>query len=155
MRLILSLTMVAVLGTLSLPGLHAQEARPAEGPKTFQADLYFVAGATKAAGLKVDHLSEPPEVGVWVEGSNPQKLQSLTVAPGQENAAVKYQDLTFRISGLYRGPQKDRMFLRVSFDQGGKAAVKEFLANLDQSVVVTYPMTNGEAGAILVVLTPR
>ena len=63
---------------------------------------------------------------------------------------MKQGDLTFRVSGLYRGAQKDRMLLKVSFDEGGQAAVKEFMLGLDETAVVHYPLQKG--GEILVLL---
>jgi hypothetical protein len=155
MRSIFAFVALALLAAIpSVPAAHAQDAAPLAAGKTFRADLYFVGGTPAPGGLKVEHLREAPaDLGVWVKGSNPEKLQSVTVAPGQDNAVVKYHDLTFRISGLYRGPQKDRMFLRVSFDEGGQAAVKEFLAGLEETVIVTYPRVGG-AGSLLVLLVP-
>ena len=156
---------VAALGlAIALPSATArpqERGESAGGRKTFKTILYFVPGATGGEGFRVEHLKEvltesdgASRLALLVDGQAPQRLQALTVTPGQDNAVVKYKDLTFRISGLYRGPQKDRMYLKVSFDQGGQAAVKEFLAGLDQSVVVTYPMAGGEKGSLVALLVP-
>jgi hypothetical protein len=161
----LALTILGLM--LASPGFpaHAQEGERAGG-KTFRAVLYFVpagegSGPAPGGAVRVEHLKEvlpaaddPSALAVWVEGGTPQRLQVVTVAPGQESSVVKYKDLTFRISGLYRGAQKERMFLRVSFDQGGQAAVKEFLAGLDQSVLVSYPLAGRPAGTFVAVLVP-
>jgi hypothetical protein len=151
MHRLLAFAWLAILAPATARGLLAQEPSDAGPERTFRAELYVVPDAPPDGGLKVDHLQQrPPDLGVWVKGT-PQKVQTVTVNPGQDSEVVRYRDLTFRISGLYRGAQKDRMFLKVSFDQGGQAAVKEFLANLDESVVVTYPMRGG--GSLLVLLS--
>ncbi|MFN2431833.1 MAG: hypothetical protein ABR599_03270 [Gemmatimonadota bacterium] len=137
-----------------------QEGVSGAGARTFKALLFLVPGSDPG-GLRVENLQE-----VWSEGESlaklrahlnggePRQLQALTIAPGQDNAVVQYEDLTFRVSGLYRGPQKDRMYLKVSFDQAGQAAVKEFLAGLDESVIVAYPLVGAEGGSIIAVLVP-
>ena len=156
-----ALVLVAAVAALVSNPLQAQE--PAERERTFRAVLFLVpatdAGAD--AGLRVEHLQE-----VWAEGesaaklaahleaASPQKLQALTVTPGQDSAIVQYEDLTFRISGLYRGPRRDRMYLKVSFDQGGRAAVKEFLAGLDETVLVGYPLIGNAQGSVVALLIP-
>jgi hypothetical protein len=146
----ISFASLILAASLQAPAALAQE--PAEeGPdRTFRAELYVVPDAAASGGLKVEHLKErPAELGVWVKGT-PQKVQTVTVVPGQTSEVVKHKDLNFRISGLYRGAQRDRMLLKVSFDQGGQAAVKEFMAGLDEVVLVTYPMQGG--GSFLVML---
>jgi hypothetical protein len=153
MHVVLALSALSFALVMGGPAALAQDQPAGGGGKTFKADLYFSPRVDAAGGLKVEKMQSPVDLGVWVQGT-PQKLQSVSVTPGQDAEVVKYKDLTFRITGLYRGPQKDRMFLRVSFDQGGQAAVKEFLAGLDESVVVTYPMRNGASGTIVVVLVP-
>ncbi|MBA2565361.1 MAG: hypothetical protein H0V09_08060 [Gemmatimonadetes bacterium] len=160
-----TLVVAAILALLPLSGTPAQDTEAKSGPagsRTFKAVLYHVPGTAGSGGaVKVERLKNvltDPEsaeaIGVWVKGGTPEKLQVLTVAPGQENAVVRYKDLTFRISGLYRGPQKERMSLRVSFDEGGQAAVKEFLASLDENVMVTYPMSGEGTGSLVAVLVP-
>lgn len=149
---------VSLLAALLLmPAGHAQETA---GGKTFRALLFHVPG-TFAPGLTVERVEKAwkegeseANLGVWLKGAPPKKLQVLTVTPGQESGVVKYKDLTFRISGLYRGAQKDRMFLKVTFDQGGQAVVKEFLAGLDETLVVTYPLAGEEPGSIVALLIP-
>lgn len=162
MRLALAVT--ALWLAIALPPTvgHAQQGGEGGGArKTFKTILFFVPGEAGGEGLKVDRVKEvwtegdsPSKLALLVKGKPPQRLQAVTVTPGQENTVIKYKDLTFRISGLYRGPEKDRMYLKVSFDQGGQAAVKEFLAGLDESVVVSYPMAGGEKGSVVALLLP-
>ena len=156
-------SLVAVLtwaAALHLSTAQAQQQEGAPAGKTFRAVLYFVPGSA-GTGLQVQHLKEvwaegeaPEKLAVWLEGGAPQQLQAVTVTPGQESTVVKYKDLTFRITGLYRGPQKERMRIRVSFDQAGQAAVKEFLASLDESVLVRYPLAGAEKGSVVALLVP-
>jgi hypothetical protein len=42
----------------------------------------------------------------------------------------------------------------VSFDQGGRAAVKEFLAGLDETVLVGYPLLGDAGGTVVALLIP-
>ena len=149
--------------TFSLPGSTVSGQEGTQGGKTFRALLFLVPATDKSAagGVRVEHLNE-----VWSEGESaaklrarlsgvdPQQLQALTIVPGQKDAVVQYGDMTFRIAGLYRGPQKDRMYLKVSFDQAGQAAMKEFLAGLDESVLVAYPLVGDAAGSIIALLIP-
>jgi hypothetical protein len=151
MRSLLWFASFAMVAAQATSALRAQEPGDVAPERTFRAELFAVPDAPAASGLKVDHVRDrPSDLGVWVKGT-PQRVQTVTVTPGQDSEVVRYKDLTFRISGLYRGAQKDRMFLKVSFDQAGQAAVKEFLASLDESVLVTYPLKGG--GAFLVVLS--
>jgi hypothetical protein len=156
-----ALALAVTLAALAVPSLGAQE--PAERDRTFRAVLFLVPASDDAAdgGLRVERLQE-----VWAEGESaaklaahldgvsPQKLQALTITPGQDSAIVQYEDLTFRVSGLYRGPRRDRMYLKVSFDQGGRAAVKEFLAGLDETVLVGYPLLGDTGGTVVALLIP-
>ena len=153
MRVSLPFASLALAATLQAPGALAQEPVDESPERTFRAELYVVPEAAGSGALKVEHLKErPSDLGVWGKGT-PQKVQTVTVSPGTDPEVVRYKDLTFRISGLYRGPQKDRMLLKVSFDQGGQAAVKEFMAGLDEAVVVTYPMQGGGSFLVLLVST--
>ncbi|HEY7462649.1 MAG TPA: hypothetical protein VIC59_12365 [Gemmatimonadota bacterium] len=153
MRVSLSFASLALAVTMQAPGALAQEPADESPERTFRAELYVIPDAAGSGGLKVDHLKErPADLGVWVKGT-PQKVQTVTVNPGTDPEVFRHKDLTFRISGLYRGPQKDRMLLKVSFDQAGQAAVKEFMAGLDETVVVTFPMKGGGAFLALLVST--
>lgn len=155
--MILAIWLVAALVPLDA---RSQEAADPAASRTFKALLFLVPGES-ASGLRVEHLKE-----VWSEGDSAERLrahlasaaaeqlQVLTVTPGQDAGVVQYKDLTFRINGLYKGAQKDRMFLRVSFDQAGRAAVKEFLAGLNESVLVAYPLVGDAQGSIVAVLIP-
>ena len=161
MRVVLTAVAMFAAAILGPSGVAAQEATGAGGGgRTFKA-LLFVAPGSSSEGLRVENLRE-----VWSEGESASKLQArlnasdleqlqvLTIVPGQETAVVRYKDLTFRISGLYRGAGKDRRYLKVSFDQGGQAAVKEFLAGLDESVLIGYPLVGDAGGSIVAVLVP-
>jgi hypothetical protein len=160
MRRALALAALVLAAAAQAPVARAQEGAGAADGRTFKAMLFFVPGSTDARGLKIERFKEvlsedesAGKLGVWIEGGTPERLEVVTITPGQEKSVVKYKDLTFRISGLYRGPQKDRMFLEVSFDQRGQAAVKEFLAGLDETVIVTYPLI-GKEGSIVALLVP-
>ena len=75
------------------------------------------------------------------------------LTPGDRGQVVKHGDLTVRVSGLYRGAKKDRMLLKVSFDEGGQAAVKEFMLGLDETAIVHYPLAKGGEVVVLLVST--
>ncbi|HEY7529703.1 MAG TPA: hypothetical protein VIC56_03375 [Gemmatimonadota bacterium] len=156
-----ALALAAVLAALAAPTLRAQD--PAERERTFRAVLFLVPTSEAASGdgLRVERLQEvwgegesADKLAAYLKGVNPEKLQALTIKPGQDAAVVQYDDLTFRISGLYRGPRRDRMYLKVSFDQGGRAAVKEILAGLDETVLVGYPLLGAANGSVVALLIP-
>jgi hypothetical protein len=150
MRWSIAFAPLALAVGLQAPAALSQE--PAEGApeRTFRAEIYAVPDAAAGAGLEVERLKErPADLAVLVKGT-PKKVQTVTVIPGDRGQVVKHGDLTFRIAGLYRGAQKDRMLLKVSFDEGGQAAVKELIVGLDETVIVHYPLKGG--GEVLVLL---
>jgi hypothetical protein len=150
MRLSIAFAPLALAVGLQAPAALSQEPVEEAPERTFRAEIYEVAGAPAGDGLKVERLKErPADIGVLLKGT-PKKLQTVTVIPGDKGEVVKHGDLTFRISGLYRGAQKDRMLLKVSFDEGGQAAVKELIVGLDETVIVHYPQKSG--GELLVLL---
>jgi hypothetical protein len=153
------IALVASMLALPLSSVGAQETAPSGEGKTFKVLLFLVPNAD-VGSLRVENLRE-----VWSEGESaaklqerlknaPQQLQALQLVPGEESAVVQYNGLTFRISGLYKGAQKDRMYLRVSFDQAGQAVVKEFLASLNESALVAYPLASDGKGSLVALLIP-
>jgi hypothetical protein len=144
------LALLALAVWLQAPAALSQEPADEAPERTFRAEVYQVPDVAASEGLRVERLKErPADLGVWLKGT-PKKLQTVTVTPGDRGQLVKQGDLTFRVSGLYRGAQKDRMLLKVSFDEGGQAAVKEFMLGLDETAAVHYPLHKG--GEILVLL---
>ncbi len=153
MRCSIAFAPVALAVWLQAPAALSQEPAEEVPERTFRAELYEVPDVAAGEGLRVERLKErPADLGVWLKGT-PKKVQTVTVTPGDRGEVVKHRDLTFRISGLYRGAQKDRMLLKVSFDQGGQAAVKEFMVGLDETVIVHYPLHGGGDFLVLLVST--
>ena len=143
----------ALAAGLVAPGALAQEPAEDAPERTFRAEVYEVRDASASGGLKVERLNErPADLGVWLKGTVT-KVQTVTVTPGDRGQVVKHGDLTFRVSGLYRGAKKDRMLLKVSFDEGGQAAVKEFMLGFDETAIVHYPLAKGGEVVVLLVAT--
>ncbi|MGH7588967.1 MAG: hypothetical protein ACRELU_10265 [Gemmatimonadota bacterium] len=97
---------------------------------------------------------------VWSEADGAQRLQSLldsgtvrqleevTLVPGQETPTIRFGDVTFRVKGVLKQPHMDSMFLRLEVDGGREALVKEMIAGFDETIVLAYPLAEGDRSVV-------
>lgn len=79
------------------------------------------------------------------------RLESVTVIPGGETPAFGMGGVIVRVNGGYRGPDRDRMFLRVEVDGGREAFVKEMISRFDETIVVVYRVDDEDRSLVAVV----
>ena len=88
-----------------------------------------------------------------LEASSVQQLEDVTIVPGGDTPALKIGNVTVRVTGVYKEPRRDAMFLRVEVDGGREAFVKEVVSRFDESLVLAYPLTEGNR-SIIALLVP-
>jgi hypothetical protein len=112
----------------------------------------------------------PPDVEirrlkeVWSEGDGAERLRSLlaagdikrldavTILPGQDTPAIQVGGVTVRVHGVLKEPRKDTMFLRVEVDGGREALVKEMISGFDETIVLAYPLTEGNRSIVALIV---
>jgi hypothetical protein len=97
---------------------------------------------------------------VWSVEDGAQRLQSLldsgavrqleevTLVPGQETPTIRFGDVTFRVKGVLKQPHMESMFLRLEVDGGREALVKEMIAGFDETIVLAYPLAEGDSSVV-------
>lgn len=97
---------------------------------------------------------------VWSEADGAQRLQTLlnsgtvrqleevTLVPGQEPPTIRFGDVTFRVRGVLKEPRMDSMFLRLEVDGGREALVKEMIAGFEETIVLAYPLAEGNSSVV-------
>ena len=88
-----------------------------------------------------------------LEASSVEQLEGVTIVPGRDTPALKIGSVTVRVTGVYKEPRRDAMFLRVEVDGGRAAFVKEVVSRFDESLVLAYPLTEGNR-SIIALLVP-
>lgn len=88
-----------------------------------------------------------------LEASSVRQLEGVTIVPGRDTPALKIGNVTVRVTGVYKEPRRDAMFLRVEVDGGREAFVKEVVSRFDESLVLAYPLTEGNR-SIIALLVP-
>lgn len=83
-----------------------------------------------------------------LQASSVRRLEDVTILPGGDTPALKIGNVTVRVRGLYKEPHRDSMFLRVEVDGGREAFVKELVSRFDESLVLAYPLTEGNRSVI-------
>ncbi len=146
---VFGLTIVLALTAANPAQLRGQ----AEAP-TYRVILYL-AEESAPQEVQVRRLDE-----VWSPGDSAERLQSLissgsvrqleevTMVPGQETPAIQFGDVTFRIQGVLKEPRRDSVFLRLEVDGGREAVVKEMLASFDETIVLAYPLAEGDRSVV-------
>ena len=101
---------------------------------------------------------------VWREGegverlrallsaSSIQRLDAVTVLPGGDTPALRIEDVTFRVTGVLKEPRRDAMMLRVEVDGGKEALVKEMVTRFDETIVLAYPLTEGNRSIVALIV---
>jgi len=147
-----------VLGLAVVLALAAS-ADPAELCAQGQAPTYrvilYLAEQNVPQQVQIQRLDE-----VWSEADGAQRLQSLldsgtvrqleevTLVPGQETPTIRFGDVTFRVKGVLKQPHMDSMFLRLEVDGGREALVKEMIAGFDETIVLAYPLAEGDRSVV-------
>ncbi|MGH7564734.1 MAG: hypothetical protein ACREK5_09975 [Gemmatimonadota bacterium] len=128
-------------------------------PPTYRVILYL-AEQDAASEVQIRRLDE-----VWSAGDSAERLQSLlssgsvrrleevTMVPGQDTPAIQFGEVTFRIEGVLKEPRRDSVFLRLEVDGGREAVVKEMLASFDETIVLAYPLAEGD-DSVVALLVP-
>lgn len=83
-----------------------------------------------------------------LQTSSVRRLQDVTILPGGDTPALKIGNVTVRVRGVYKEPHRDSMYLRVEVDGGREAFVKEIISRFDESIVLAYPLTEGNRSVI-------
>ena len=121
----------------------------AQERSTYQVILYL-AQDVASSDITLTRLQE-----VWSEGENVARLQALldanqvqrledvTILPGRDTPALQLGGVTVRVTGAYKEPRRDAMFLRVEVDGGPEALVKELISRFDETIVLAYPLAEG------------
>lgn len=142
---LLSLALV----TLAAPG-RAQDA----GQETYRVIL-FIAENGAPTELSFRRLEEvvgeeasADRIRELLQASSVRRLEDVTILPGGDTPALKIGNVTVRVRGLYKEPHRDSMFLRVEVDGGREAFVKELVSRFDESLVLAYPLTEGNRSVI-------
>ena len=145
-----------VLAPLAIPRASFAQEGAASG--TYRVIL-FLAEDGAARDVELRRLEE-----VWSEGDGAARLQSLleasnirrldavTILPGQETPAIKVGDVTVRVRGVLQEPRRNSMFLRVEVDGGREALVKEMISGFDETIVLAYPLTEGNRSIVALIL---
>lgn len=151
------LVLAALAVTASLVWTGAARAQES-GRSTYRVILYIVEdGAPRDVSLK--RLDE-----VWTESegvdrlrsllaaSRVQQLEGVTIQPGRDTPSLRLGNVTVRVRGAYREPRRDAMFLRVEMDGGQEALVKEMVSKFDETIVLAYPLTEGNRSMVALII---
>ena len=88
-----------------------------------------------------------------LQASSVRRLEDVTILPGGDTPALRIGNVTVRVRGVYKEPRHDSMFLRVEVDGGREAFVKEVVSRFNESLVLAYPLTEGDR-SIIALLVP-
>ena len=83
-----------------------------------------------------------------LQASSVRRLEDVTILPGGDTPALKIGNVTVRVRGVYKEPHRDSMYLRVEVDGGREAFVKEIISRFDESIVLAYPLTEGNRSVV-------
>lgn len=131
----------------------------AQGPSTTYRVILYIAedGAPRETSLQ--RLDE-----VWTEGqsverlrallqaNSVQRLEDVTVLPSRETPALRLGNVTVKVTGAYREPRRDAMFLRVEVDGGSEALVKEMVSRFDETILLAYPLAEGNRSLVALIV---
>jgi hypothetical protein len=141
--------------SLALVALAAPARAQDAGPESTYRVILYIAENGAPTELSFRRLEEVvgEEAGAdrirqLLQASSVRRLQDVTILPGGETPALKIGNVTVRVRGLYKEPHRDSMFLRVEVDGGREAFVKELVSRFDESLVLAYPLTEGNRSVI-------
>ena len=151
-----ALTAVAIAATFWAAPALAQTGTP---DTTYRVILYLAEDSAPTE-LSFQRLNEVVGEGTGadrirqlLEASSVEQLEDVTIVPGGNTPALKIGTVTVRVTGVYKEPRRDAMFLRVEVDGGRAAFVKEVVSRFDESLVLAYPLTEGNR-SIIALLVP-
>lgn len=153
-------TLVALALGLAVAPVGARAQAGASQPDTTYRVILYLAEDGVPGDLSFRRLNEVvgEEAGAerirqLLESSSVQRLQDVTILPGRDTPALRIGNVTVRVKGVYKEPHRDSMFLRVEVDGGREAFVKEIVSRFDESLVIAYPLTEGDR-SIIALLVP-
>lgn len=147
----------AVTALLALAGASVAGAQTGE-TSTYRVILYLAEDGGPSE-VTLERMHE-----VWSEDEGVEKLQELlstarvrrledvTILPGRDTPALKLGDVTVRVRGVYREPRRDSMFLRLEVDGGAETLVKEMISKFDETIVVAYPLAEGDRSVVALIV---
>lgn len=87
--------------------------------------------------------------------SSVQRLEDMPIQPGRDAPALKVGDVTVKVSGAYREPRKDAMFLRVEVEGGRETLVKEMISKFDETILLAYPLAEGNRSLVALIIPAK
>jgi hypothetical protein len=151
-----ALTAVAIATTVWAAPALAQASQP---DTTYRVILYLAEDGAPS-DVSFQRLNEvvgegggADRIRQLLEASSVRQLEDVTIVPGRDTPALKIGNVTVRVTGVYKEPRRDAMFLRVEVDGGREAFVKEVVSRFDESLVLAYPLTEGNR-SIIALLVP-
>jgi hypothetical protein len=151
-----ALAAVTIAATLQVAAARAQTGQP---DTTYRVILYLAEDGAPT-DVTFQRLNEvvgegggADRIRQLLEASSVRQLEDVTIVPGRDTPALKIGNVTVRVTGVYKEPRRDAMFLRVEVDGGREAFVKEVVSRFDESLVLAYPLTEGNR-SIIALLVP-
>lgn len=148
-----------ILSVLALTGMVAPAGSKAQaGPPTYRVILYLAEEGAPSE-VQIRRLDE-----VWSAGDSEERLRSLlssgsvrqleevAMVPGQDTPAIQFGEVTFRVESVLKEPRRDSMFLRLEVDGGREAMVKEMLARFDETIILAYPLAEGDRSVVALLI---
>jgi hypothetical protein len=157
-RFVAAVALAAVVIATTLWTAPARAQIPA--PDTTYRVILYLAEGTAPTDVSFQRLNEVVGEGAGadrirqiLEASSVEQLEGVTIVPGRDTPVLKIGNVTVRVTGVYKEPRRDAMFLRVEVDGGRAAFVKEVVSRFDESLVLAYPLTEGNR-SIIALLVP-
>jgi hypothetical protein len=141
--------------------LAPSAARAQDGGSTYRVILY-VAEDGVPSEVTLQRLTE-----VWSDGdgdarlreilaaSKITRLEEVTLLPNRETPTLRLGDVTVRIRGAYREPRREAMMLHLEVEGGREAYVKELIAGFDETIVIAYPLAEGDRSIVALLVPTR
>lgn len=152
-------TPFVVLSALLVACAASARAQDAQDGSTYRVILYIAENGAPT-DLSFQRLEEvvgeeagAERVRQLLQASSVRRLEDVTILPGGETPALRIGNVTVRVRGVYKEPRHDSMFLRVEVDGGREAFVKEVVSRFNESLVLAYPLTEGNR-SIIALLVP-
>jgi hypothetical protein len=146
----------------SLVGAGSAGAQAPAAPDTSYRVILYLAENGAPADLSFRRLDEvvgedagADRIRQLLEASSVQRLEDVTILPGRDTPALKIGSVTVRVTGVYKEPRRDAMFLRVEVEGGRETFVKEVVSRFDESLVLAYPLTEGNRSIIALLVPTR
>jgi hypothetical protein len=150
-----------VLGSAAFASSARGQAGGFAPEATYRVILYLAEGEAPS-DLSFQRLDEvvgeadgPERIRRLLEASSVQQLEDVTILPGGDTPALKIGNVTVRVRGIYKEPRNDAMFLRVEVEGGRETFVKEVVSRFDESLVLAYPLTEGNRSIIALLVPTR